>query len=364
MSFVGPPFRHDIFISYSHGDVSGDGQSLLRQWSQAFVVELERELKAFDELGAEVRIFIDQHYRPGRGIDPMSPLNDTLQQEIGDAAILAVLMSPKYLSSAWCRQEREWWLRSQAQYKIGHEGRIAVARIWPTDGQGWPSGLVDSEGNELVGHFFYDRRKSDVRPQPFSWPMVTSVTVGDFRDALLSFVGNVRARLLKIKTDLDERSRLELEKKTLRADGGQVIYLHGRPAQHESWDKVGRDLEEQGYTVLPLAPETLESDPSRIREVQQLRIETMSGCEAVMLLGTDDARALSADLVVIGRLDRHQAVARSNRILPCAVADTAGVFKQSPQWSRKAANLGIDWFDASQADWIPQVRDWLHRAAQ
>jgi hypothetical protein len=363
MSFVGPTFRHDIFVSYSHGDVDEDGESLLKQWSLAFVRELERELQAFDDLGPHIRIFVDQGHRPGHHLDPMVPLTDGLLVEIAHSAILTILMTPTYLGSAWCRQELDWWLRSQGPHQLGHEGRIAVARVWPTGAEVWPQGLLDREGHELVGHFFYNRTTSAIRPQPYSWPMVTSKTVGAFRDALLDFVGNIRVRLLKVKGELEDRLRAEEDKRRLAAHSGQVIYLHGRESQSKQWDRVNRDLEDEGYIVLPLVPEPLESDPRRMRAAQQNRIDTMSGCEALMLLGTEDMGALSADLVVIGRLDRHQAVARSNRILPCGVADTVGALKHAPQWSRKAAHLGIDWFDASKTGWTPQIRDWLQAAA-
>jgi hypothetical protein len=42
--FLGEPFQHDLFVSYSHGDFDGSGQSNLKTWSQAFGRELEMEL--------------------------------------------------------------------------------------------------------------------------------------------------------------------------------------------------------------------------------------------------------------------------------------------------------------------------------
>ena len=49
------------------------------------------------------------------------------------AALLVVLMSPDYLASQWCADERDWWLERQAALGLPHEERIAVVRIWPTD---------------------------------------------------------------------------------------------------------------------------------------------------------------------------------------------------------------------------------------
>ena len=55
MSFVGDPFRHDIFVSYSHGDVTGSGDSKLKRWSGAFARELESELRAEFPKAAAIR---------------------------------------------------------------------------------------------------------------------------------------------------------------------------------------------------------------------------------------------------------------------------------------------------------------------
>lgn len=58
MAYVGEPFAHDIFVSYSHGDVDGTGASKLHQWSTAFVRELESELKQFPHLAGELQVFL------------------------------------------------------------------------------------------------------------------------------------------------------------------------------------------------------------------------------------------------------------------------------------------------------------------
>src|SRR5690606_2166177 len=89
MAYVGPPFAHDIFVSYSHGD-DGSGQSFLQPWSAAFARELERELRADRRFRQQLKIFLDENQRPGQGIDPMAPLSDQLRKEIGAAAILLV----------------------------------------------------------------------------------------------------------------------------------------------------------------------------------------------------------------------------------------------------------------------------------
>src|SRR3954471_12741562 len=203
MVFVGRPFRHDVFVSYSHGDMRGDGQALLKRWSQGLVRELELELRAFPDLGRQINVFLDQDLRPDQGLDPMALLSDNLKDEVSASAILALLMSPQYLRSQWCNREREWWIESTGSHSISHKGRIAIARVWPTDDADWPASLVDGEGAQQIGQLFYDPAKADFRPQPFSWPSVGSATGPPFRDALLDFVGRIRIRLLELKRALD-----------------------------------------------------------------------------------------------------------------------------------------------------------------
>jgi hypothetical protein len=362
MAFVGQPFRHDIFVSYSHGDVLGDGQSLLKQWSQGFVRELELELQAFAELGEHIKVFHDQSPRPGQGVDPMAPLTESLKNDVAAAAILAVLMTPHYLRSQWCRQEREWWIEAQHGLDVPHQKRVAIARVWPTEETSWPKDFLDAGSHQLLGCTFFDKSKADVRPQPYSWPTVDKYS-GPFRDALVELVGHIRLRLLELKRELDRRRALEAERARLTAPKGQVLYLHGRDVHAPIWEQVHGELENDGFTVFPVEPERVESDPRKIRKIRNERIEIMSGCDAVLLLGTDDLPALQADLTVIGRFDRHQAIARSSRSLPCGVVDTVGVVRQKPAWSRKARKLDVGWFDASVPPWTPQIQAWLNGVA-
>ena len=79
----------------------------------------------------------------------------------------------------------------------------------------------------------------------------------------------------------------------------------------------------------------------------------------VILLGTDDTRALDADLVVVGRNDRHEARAYSDRLLPCAVVDKAGLSKMKPRILDNARGLGIHWINADARVWTPEIQPWL-----
>lgn len=85
----------------------------------------------------------------------------------------------------------------------------------------------------------------------------------------------------------------------------------------------------------------------------------MSGCDALLLVSAPDARAVEADLVVVGRQDRNSARARSNQFLPCALIDTVGGDIATPKRKVAARSLNVDWIDATRPEWPPAVKQWL-----
>jgi hypothetical protein len=360
MCFLGEPFQHDLFVSYSHGDFDGSGQSNLKTWSQAFARELEGELRQKPKF-RELCIFLDQHHRPSEGVDPLKPLTSQLKKEIGGAGLLIILMSPHYLLSKWCGDERDWWLASQPNQGLALDGRIVVARIWPTD-EPWPQSLADERGHPLVGFTFYDLKKAELRPQPYEWPDPTGAR-GRFRDALLDMVGRIWKRLETFKEQLEEERRRKAEVDRLVAESGRVVYLHARKAHAKMWERAGDALTQNGFVVMPTEPDPVERDPKRAREITERRVETLSGCDGLLLLGADDGWALDADLVVVGHQDRQLARARSERLLPCAVLDTAGPVIATPRRKATARALDIGWIDTTQSMWTPKVGSWLAEAS-
>lgn len=355
MAYVGLPFVHDIFVSYSHGD-DGSGQGHLQPWSAAFTKELERELRTDRRFRQDLRVFLDADSRPSQGIDPMAPLTEGLREAIGGAATLLVLMSPDYLASKWCTDERDWWCARQDELKVPRDGRIAVVRVWPTE-DSWPKVLQDSRGNDLVGFPFYS---TGVVARPLGWTDLPGAFGSEFKKALLDIVGRLYHTLEQIRERAAELARAESDAARLaQPNGRQSIYLHGRAEQAAVWERVGTELAGNGYSVLPGNPDPVESDPKKLQSIREQRVEMMSECDALILLGTDDGRALDADLVVVGKHDRQSARARANRLLPCALLDTAGAPVATPVRKATARNLQADWLDATQPPWTPLVQQWL-----
>lgn len=355
MPYVGEPFTHDLFVSYSHGD-DGTGGAYLQPWSAAFATELERELRADRKFRTALSLFRDEDHRPGLGVDPLAPLTEQLQRQIGGAALLVVLMSPDYLASSWCADERAWWIARQAELGLATEERIAVVRIWPTD-EPWPAALSDSRGHPLVGFAFYVA--DGVPPRPLGWTELPGPFGTAFRKALLDLVGRLYPKLEAMKLRADELRRARAEAARLTQAGGQLLYLHGRADHAQAWEEAGIALTDSGFAVVPGEPDRVERDPAKLQALRERRVETLAGCDALLLLGTEDGRALDADLVVVGKHDRQSARARSHRLLPCGLLDTVGAAIATAVRKATARIVQADWIDGTQPEWTPNVQRWL-----
>lgn len=360
MSFVGKPFKHDVFITYSHGDADGDGHSLLKQWSEGFSRELEQELQLMADQLSGIKVFRDQHARPDQALDPMEPLTKQLREDIAGSAILAILMTPHYLNSSWCDDERSWWQEAQQENELHVDGRLAVAHILPTTDKEWPEALVDSRGHKLVGQCFYDKSRANARP--YEWPQPSSTSGDPFRGTLVDYIGNLMVHLKELKTLVQERERQNEEAMRLAADGGQAIYLHGSQENSAIWEDVWSDLETAGFQVYPTEPDPISRDLTETQKISKGRIEILKGCDALLLVGTEDTRMLDADLVVVGRNERHQARAFSDRLMPCAVVDTAGLADNRQRILTNARRLGVHWFKAEDQSWTSDIPPWLRGA--
>jgi hypothetical protein len=360
LAYVGEPFRHDIFVSYSHGsDVDGEGTH--RGWSLAFVRELEREMRADRAFRDTLSLFVDSQGKSGQRIDPMSPLTDQLTAHAAGAALLLVLLTPDYQASDWCRAEREWWWAQQRRNGVAPEGRVGMVRAWPVPaewpGGAWPPELSDGAGQPLVGWRFHagDGRAA----RPLGWTQWQVGFSPDVRESLLTVVGELLQKLDGIKADLERQATVRADAQRLADAAGQTLYVHGRADRATDWERAAVALADGGYAVLPGEPDPVERDAVRQEAIRQQRVETLTACDALVLVGSQDGRAIDADLIVVGKHDRHSARARCNKWLPCALLDTVGPPVATSVRRNTARIVQTDWLDATTIPAVTLVRQWL-----
>ncbi len=374
MAYLEPEFRHDLFISYSHGDFDHEGESPLKNWAQEFVKELRYEIKASQGLARAgerrlvdtLDIFLDESHRPGQGIDPTEPLTDQLREEIGASALLAVLMCPAYLGSTWCADELAWWQQRYGSDLKRADGRIFPIRVMPTDKADWPPSLLDERGEPPVGYFYYDRSNdrlpSSVRPFLYRGEK-TPEEGRAFRDAVVDTAGQIAERLRRLAATLQHQREARANAERLRGEAGQILYLYARQDDTLTWERTYRDLDDHGYVVLPGDPEPAPQDDLAWRRIYDNRVEVLTGCDALLMLAGDGHNGLDGDLAAVGHASRHAAKARSSKLLPCAVLDRAGSTARSERTRNAARKLGIAWLDTpADRRWIDDVRAWLRQS--
>jgi hypothetical protein len=352
MCFLGEPFKHDLFVSYSHGAFKGEHNSDLKRWSQKFAKDLRAELAGTTEF-ENISVFLDEGKRSDENVDRTEKLTALLHGRLAGSALFTLLITPHYLRSKWCRQELNWWCEKHHPDTLGTGSRVYLCRVRPTDEDTWPEPIKD-----VVGYFCYDRDKDPDRARPFTWRR-SQRDLDDYNDLLVDLSGEMMQRLRAIRTALEQRRKREAAAARLAAEVGQVIYLHAREAHAEAWQRAGDSLAQNGFVVLPSDPAPIAREPKAIREIAELRVQTLSGCDGLLLVGTEDGRALDADLVVIGRQDRHAARALSEKLLPCAVLNTDGAEIATRRRKDLARALDIEWIDTIGDIWPSRVKSWL-----
>ena len=103
MAFV-PKCTADIFVSYAHADDEGT-----TPWSARLITALEREIRKRlgTEIGSELIV-----WRDTKGIRLGDNWVSALDDVIRGAATFLALVSPNYMTSRVCSQERETFLRA------------------------------------------------------------------------------------------------------------------------------------------------------------------------------------------------------------------------------------------------------------
>ena len=108
MAFLRPYFEYDAFVSYSHGVRPGETDAPLRDWTLELIRRLETDIRLVDTEFDDLHIWRDEQ------IDPTIHLTDELRGKVDSSGILLIVISPRYLTSSWCRDKLVWF-RLQVQ---------------------------------------------------------------------------------------------------------------------------------------------------------------------------------------------------------------------------------------------------------
>ena len=350
-AFLDPHFNPDVFVSYSHGDPRGAGDSPLKQWTHALIRKLEGQILALDDEFDDLHIWMDAQ------IDPTAHLSEELRRKVATSGVLLIVMSKRYLKSAWCRDELDWF-RNQIRDRAGDVGRVFVLRVQPTETESWPDFLRDERGHAMPGFTFHD--PGDITP--WGWPDLREMD-RDCVKELCRLQTALTKRLRELRLRAAKRAEAEAAVAAAAApalqalSGPHRIFLHAPTAAEPERIDIGRILSQDGILSM-----TTKADPggglAGWQRDATMRMETAKRCEALALLRTEDAGdRFVGDLVDIGVDERERIANARGTPLPCAVLDKTG-----GELPIDGSMFGIEHFDVNRPNWRGQFREWLDAA--
>jgi hypothetical protein len=367
--FVGDPFSLDIFVSYSHGDVDGSGDSKLKQWSRAFWRELEREMPLHER---NVKVFFDQSTR--LGVPRFVDLDPQLQQALRGSALFLVLMSKFQAASEYCQKERDWWVEGQKAQGFDIRNRVAPIVIWgqlPEGAKSWDEFIKGQGYGNPVGVYLFDRADPDTFPQPFGWPG-TDDRINDarFDKELPVIIAELRNRLREFRHFVAQRRAAEESNASKWSGGKPSIYLHGQADDAANWNRAYRMLDDAGYTVWPDQPEKRTEDPDQRKLLRDKRIESLARSDALFMVAPEDSHIFRSEFETLCLSERNAAIdlaakapiSRVGKHLPGAVIDTVADEERAQRRMSAVVKSRCGWFHIRKPDWVTEAAAWLGAA--
>lgn len=343
MAYLAPYATYDVFVSYSHGDPRGVGDSPLRRWTVRLIHELEDEIRSVDPEFDDLAVWCDE------AVDPTAHLTIELREKVQSSGILMVVVSPRYLSSSWCKDELTWF-RDQVVSRSDDRGRVFLIRALPSKEAEWPEFLRDERGNSPVGFRFYDPQSG----RPYGWREARENSE-DYVRQLWTLQTALTRRLRELKQR--DASRAAASKvPVMPVNTGRRVYLHARAEDTTLRDAVRGQLAAEG--LLPLSstflPGATIADWAR---ESKARIEAAKRCAVLALVRANDNENFIGDLLDIGVDERQRIQAARGTPLPCAVLDHSG-----QELPIDVSLYGIRRFDLANENWHADFRAWVDAA--
>ena len=321
MAYLSPDFDYDVFVSYSHGDPKGVGSSPLKTWSHALIEALVADIAALSNEFDDLAVWYDLD------LDPTLKLTSELRNKVKASAVLMILMSPRYLASAWCQDEREWF-EEQIEARSEDEGRVFVVRAVPTKEDDWPDFLRDERGHPNPGFSFHPapREAGDI-VEPYGWPDLIERNE-PFRRELAKLRTVLTRRLRELKSNAAIGAARKVDKSEATAGRPSRIYLHARPEDESLRTKIDHELRARnGCTIVAPPPVAAGSDAALWIDESKARIAAARFCDALALLRPTADTAFIGDLLDVG-VDERERI-RLERWNPASV--------RRPRWLGSAA---------------------------
>ncbi len=240
-------FEGDAFISYAHLD-----DVELIEGGKGWVTNLHRALavRVAQLLGKPPQIWRDPKLQ---GNDFFA---DKLVERLQRVATLISVVSPRYLKSEWTRRElSEFWKAAEAQGGANFRGKSRVFKVLKTP---VPLEIQSPELRSLLGYEFYR-----IDPETGRVRELNEVFGPEAQREFWIRLDDLAHDVCCLLEMMEEYGEDSLPPKA--GDKGNVFLAETTYDLHEQREAVKRDLQQQGYNVLPAG--TLPPEISELKEM-------------------------------------------------------------------------------------------------
>ena len=282
-----PGFDHDIFVSYGHLDnelISG----MASGWVTTLVADLKIRLEQLIGRRNSCAWWWDERSLPRHG-----NITPSIIGSLEKTAVLLVILSPSYLQSQWCAQEREAFLQALAQ-RAGSDSQVFIVEKEKMEWEQRPAVFQD-----MIGYRFWEDKGG--RYRVLGYPK----TEGDnaYYDRIEELARALHQELLRLG---------EVAEPALADEQPISVYL---AESSEDLDTLRGEvkvyLEQAGFQVLPKSWYTRSAS-----DYQQALDEDLNACIVfIQLLGPLSGRKFQDAPYSYVELQYRRAVAAGKPIL-------------------------------------------------
>ena len=270
-SYAGPPFQHDVFVSYARDEPSPE----LAQRIAKTMLDIEGMVHRADAVGTAF-------CSSARTSDTV-PVGEADRAAIRASALLLIFLSPAYLSGAACLAELDFFFE-QAKRDGRTAAHAIVCVMGPTPSERsipWPDALMEGGRPIKSARILYsqlDEYKA-------------------LRGEIESLVGEIRTKLKALRNQIIATTPAAPAKHGSLADFPAQLYLQSHP-DPAAWQQAKDALVGENFVV---APEPMVQETSDIAlQIQQdnerLRMLNMADGYVLIRMTPDDPTSLQASL--------------------------------------------------------------------